>query len=87
MDDEQRERMKALKGLAWRMAVFGAAFFAVSIGVGIVVFDDWTRYLLMGAIMLVVPNVLMLVSNWRYIRRGPFPRLPASMRDDERPRR
>jgi hypothetical protein len=86
MDDEQRERMQALKRAAWRTAAFGAAFFAFSIGLGIVGFGDWTRYLLMGAIMVVAPDVFVLVSNWRYIRRGPFPRLPASMRD-ERPRR
>ena len=85
MDDEQRMRMRDLKRLTrWEMLTAGAIL-AAAIAVGAFLFDDWTRFLATGSMALAVAT-LIFVSNWRYIRRGPFPRLPASMRERERPR-
>ncbi|MCE7010240.1 hypothetical protein LWC34_46670 [Kibdelosporangium philippinense] len=84
MDDEQRERMHALKLLTWRGVVIGGAILGAAIVAGMVLDDDWTAYLVSGSLSLVL-TVITFVSHWRYIRRGPFPRLPASMRDRTTP--
>lgn len=80
MDDEQRERMHDLKRSTWRGVLTGGAFLVFAIVVGVFLRDDWTAFLSWGSLIL-VPTIVVFVSHWRYIRRGPFPRLPVSMRD------
>lgn len=83
MDGEQRERMRDLKRWAWRAVPTGGALVVFLIAAGIFLRDDWTAFLLGGLPGLVLA-IAILVSHWRYIRRGPFPRLPASMREGRR---
>ncbi|MCE6995981.1 hypothetical protein LZG04_14380 [Saccharothrix sp. S26] len=78
MDDEQRERMRVLKRLTWRGLVTGGVFLVCAIVGGVLLRDDWTAWLHLASLSL-VPTLITFVSQWRYIRRGPFPRLPASM--------
>lgn len=80
MDDEQRERMHDLKRLTWRGVLTGGAFLVFAIVAGVFLFEDWTVFVLSGSLSLVL-TVVVFVSQWRYIRRGPFPRLPVSLRD------
>ncbi|MCP2197837.1 hypothetical protein LX90_001511 [Lentzea flava] len=79
MDDEQRARMRDLKRTTWRGVATGVVTLALAIVTGVVLRDDWTAYLFFGSAGLVM-TIVVFVSHWRYIRRGPFPRLPASMR-------
>lgn len=79
LDDEQRERMHDLKRFTRKEALFGGAFLVAAIVVGVLLRDDWTALLIGGSLSLVV-TIVMFVSQWRYIRRGPFPRLPVIMR-------
>lgn len=81
MDDEQRNRMRDLKRFTWQGVLISGAFLGLAIGAGMFLFEDWTAFLLWGSLNLVL-TIVIFVSQWRYIRRGPFPRLPASMRDD-----
>lgn len=85
MDDEQRERMHDLRRLTWRGVLTGGAFLVVAILAGVFLLDDWTALLFWGSLSLVL-TIVVFVSQWRYIRRGPFPRLPVSMRDGTTPR-
>lgn len=84
MDDEQRERMHDLKRSTWRGVLTGCAFLVFAIVAGMFLLDDWTAFLFLGTTSLVL-TIVMFVSHWRYIRRGPFPRLPASLRDRTAP--
>ena len=84
MDDEQRERMHYLKRLTWRELLTGGAFLVFAIVAGVFLLDDWTAFLFWGSMSLVL-TIVVFVSQWRYIRRGPFPRLPVSMRDGTTP--
>ncbi|MFB9904199.1 hypothetical protein [Allokutzneria oryzae] len=84
MDDEQRERMHDLKRLTWRGVLTGGAFLAFAIVAGVFLRDDWTAFLFSGSLSLVL-TIVVFVSQWRYIRRGPFPRLPVSKRDSTTP--
>lgn len=84
MDDEQRERMHDLKRSTWRGVLTGGAFLVFAIVAGVFLLDDWTAFLFPGTTSLVL-TIVMSVSHWRYIRRGPFPRLPVSMRDGTTP--
>lgn len=84
MDDEQRERMRDLKRSTWQGVLTGGAVLVFAIVAGGFLRDDWTAFLLLGTTSLVLTTV-MFVSHWRYIRRGPFPRLPVSLRDDTAP--
>ncbi|MCG8924918.1 hypothetical protein [Lentzea sp. CC55] len=83
MDDEQRERMREVKRFTVRGLLWNSAFLAAAIALGVHVYDDWTAYLFWGLVNLVM-TVVVFVSHWRYIRRGPFPRLPANLRDEAR---
>ena len=87
MDEDQRGRLRELKRWTWWGVLISGAFLVLTLVVGRFAFDDWTALLLWGSLNLVL-TIVILVAQWRYIRRGPFPRLPASMRDgdDERPR-
>lgn len=80
MDDEQRERMRELKRSTSRGVLTGVAFLVLAITAGVLLHDDWTAYLFLGVPSLVL-TIVVFVSHWRYVRRGPFPRLPAGMRD------
>lgn len=80
MDDQQRERAHDLKRLTWQGVLTGGASLVVAIVAGAFLVDDWTAFLAVGSWGLAV-TIVVFVSQWRYIRRGPFPRLPASMRD------
>ncbi|MCO1579115.1 hypothetical protein M8C13_25525 [Crossiella sp. SN42] len=80
MDDEQRERMHDLKRLTRRGVLTGGAVLVFAIVAGVFLFEDWTTLLASGSLGLGV-TIVVFVSQWRYIRRGPFPRLPASMRE------
>ncbi|WHT22673.1 hypothetical protein N8J89_16885 [Crossiella sp. CA-258035] len=80
MDDEQRERMRDLKQLTWRGVLTGGALLVFAIVVGMFLRENWTTFLVTGSLSLVM-TIVVFVSQWRYIRRGPFPRLPASMRE------
>ncbi|MGW0516159.1 hypothetical protein [Crossiella sp. NPDC003009] len=80
MDDEQRERMHDLKRMTWRGGLTGGAVLVFAIVAGVLLHDDWTAFLFAGSLSLVLTTVVF-VSHWRYIRRGPFPRLPSNMRD------
>ncbi|GAA3462596.1 hypothetical protein ACFFSW_24505 [Saccharothrix longispora] len=84
MDDEQRERMHDLKWSTRQGVLTGGAFLVFSIAAGMFLRDDWTAFLFSGTTSLVLTTVVF-VSHWRYIRRGPFPRLPVSMRDGTTP--
>jgi hypothetical protein len=84
MDAEQRERMHDLKRSTWRAVLTGGAILVFSILGGVALRDDWTAFLVTGSLSLTV-TVVVFVSHWRYIRRGPFPRLPVSMRDGHTP--
>jgi hypothetical protein len=84
MDDEQRERIHDLKRSTWQGVLTGCAFLVFAILAGMFLLDDWTAFLFLGTTSLVL-TIVMFVSHWRYIRRGPFPRLPASMRDGTTP--
>ncbi|WP_156754644.1 hypothetical protein [Actinokineospora pegani] len=80
MDDEQRTRMAdvrkhALIGLGWT-----AAFTVVAVVVALVTDRHWTA-LLHGPGSLLLMLVIYVIGSYRYIRRGPFPRLPAIRRD------
>ncbi|WP_139190887.1 hypothetical protein [Actinokineospora iranica] len=75
MDDEQRERMDDLKRLTWRGVLTGGTFLVFAIVAGVFLLDDWTAFLFWGSLTLVL-TIVVFVSQWRYIRRGPFPRLP-----------
>lgn len=81
MDDEQRERMHDLKRLTWRGVLTGGALLVFGIVAGVFLRDDWTALLFGGSLSLVL-TIVVFVSQWRYIRRGPFPRLPVGMGDD-----
>ncbi|WP_157367936.1 hypothetical protein [Alloactinosynnema sp. L-07] len=85
MDDEQRERMHDLKRLTWRGVLAGGVFLVFAIVAGVFLLDDWTAFLFWGSLNLVL-TMVVFVSQWRYIRRGPFPRLPVSVRDGTTPR-
>ncbi len=84
MDDEQRERMHDLKRSTWRGVLTGSAFLVFAILAGTFLLDDWTALLFLGTTSLAL-TIVVFVSHWRYIRRGPFPRLPVSMRDGTTP--
>ncbi|MFI6303176.1 hypothetical protein ACIBCH_14995 [Amycolatopsis thailandensis] len=84
MDDEQRERMHDLKRTTWRGVLTGGAVLVFTIVAGVVLSDDWKAYLVVGSSGLAL-TILVFLSQWRYIRRGPFPRLPAGMRDGTSP--
>lgn len=86
MDAEQRGRLRELKRWTWQGVLISGAFLLLALVVGRFLFDDWTALLLWGSLNLML-TIVVFVGQWRYIRRGPFPRLPASMRDedDERP--
>jgi 4-hydroxybenzoate polyprenyltransferase len=81
MDDEQRERMHDLKRLTWWGVLIGGAHLVIAIVAGVFLRDDWSAFLFAGSLFLVL-TIVMFVSQWRYIRRGPFPRLPVGMGDD-----
>lgn len=84
MDDEQRERMHALKRLTWRGVLTGGVFLVLSVIAGMLLRDDWAAFLFWGSLSLAL-TIVVFVSQWRYIRRGPFPRLPVSIRDATTP--
>ena len=84
MDDEQRERMRDLKRMTWREVLGGGTFLVFAIVAGVFLRDDWTAFLFWGSLSLLL-TIVVFVSQWRYIRRGPFPRLPVSMRDGATP--
>lgn len=75
MDDEQRERMHDLKRLTWRGVLTGSTFLVFAIVTGLFLLGDWTASLFWGALSL-VSTIVVFVSQWRYIRRGPFPGCP-----------
>ncbi|MEV6907276.1 hypothetical protein [Amycolatopsis sp. NPDC051071] len=80
LDDEQRERIHDLKRLTWRGVLIGGAVLVFAIVAGVFLSDDWTAFLVTGSVSLVL-TIVVFLSQWRYLRRGPFPRLPAGMRD------
>jgi hypothetical protein len=80
MDDEQRERMHDLKRWTWWGVLIGGAQLVLAIVAGVFLRDDWSAFLYAGSLFLVL-TIVMFVSQWRYIRRGPFPRLPVIMGD------
>ncbi|MFD5830743.1 hypothetical protein [Lentzea sp. NPDC060358] len=82
MDDEQRERMRDLKRVTWHGVLTGGALLVLALLAGAFLFDDWTALLLWGTTSLVL-TIVVFISQWRYLRRGPFPRLPANMRQDD----
>jgi hypothetical protein len=84
MDDEQRERMHGLKRSVRREVLAGGAFLALAITVGVFLHDDWTMFLFWGSLIL-LPPLVAFVSQWRYLRRGPFPRLPDGVRENPTP--
>ncbi|SFR11723.1 hypothetical protein SAMN04488564_103639 [Lentzea waywayandensis] len=84
MDDEQRDRMHDLKRLTWRGVLTGGAVLVFAIVAGVLLLNDWTAFLFWGSLSLVL-TIVVFVSQWCYIRRGPFPRLPANMRDGTTP--
>ncbi|SEP82655.1 hypothetical protein SAMN05216188_101610 [Lentzea xinjiangensis] len=86
MDDEQRERMRDLNRIGRQTLPYSGGFVVFAVLAGVFVYDDWTALLWWVLADLAVTGV-MFFAQWRYIRRGPFPRLPASMREDEHPRR
>jgi hypothetical protein len=81
MDGEQRERLRDLRRLTWRGVLTGGAVLVFAIVAGVCLSDDWAAFLVAGSVGLVL-TIVVFFSQWRYIRRGPFPRLPASMRED-----
>ncbi|MFI6094237.1 hypothetical protein ACIA8G_01690 [Lentzea sp. NPDC051213] len=79
-DDEQHERMRDLRWLTGRTLLFGVPFVVATIVAGVLLRDGWTSLLLPASPGLAV-IVIGTISNWLYIRRAPFPRLPESLRD------
>jgi hypothetical protein len=84
LDDEQRERMHDLKRSTRREVLAGGAFLVFAIAAGVFLCNDWTTFLFWGSLSLLL-TVVAFVSQWRYIRREPFPRLPAGMRESTTP--
>ena len=84
LDDEQRERMHDLKRSVRRELPVGGAILVLAIAAGLFLHDDWTTFLIWGSLSL-LPPLVAFVSQWRYIRRGPFPRLPDGMRENPPP--
>ncbi|WP_424183561.1 hypothetical protein ACOBQX_16355 [Actinokineospora sp. G85] len=80
MDDEQRERLADLRRTASRGVAWTAALAVFVVVVALVSGRAWTESL-WGPAGLLLLNAFYVISNYRYIKRGPFPRMPDLRRD------
>ncbi|PWK89569.1 hypothetical protein C8D88_102844 [Lentzea atacamensis] len=53
----------------------GGAVLVFAIIAGVFLLDDWTAFLSWGSLSLVL-TIVVFVSQWHYIRRGPSPGCP-----------
>ncbi|MGW6449308.1 hypothetical protein [Lentzea sp. NPDC055074] len=71
MDDSRRERLRVLKQTAWQLVLFICAALAVAVVLGVVLADDWSRYVPWGTLVVVVlGSAVVFAVLWRRIRRG-----------------